>query len=220
MDDSVLEMSYPVLKAFFAGARPKKYAKSELILGSDQTEKILFISSGFVKGYTLSDEGDRHILVIKGAGDLLAVTNLFTDDTSAIFYEAMTEVAVRSLSKTKYEAAVTADPALAVATLKKLIQDMRDTTRRLLNLNIPNARQRIIYRILFLAKRFGAASVKDHEVLFVPLTYQDLADSLQLARETANRVVRDLMKEGLVVKSHGYVIITSKTKLEAEIAGI
>jgi len=209
-----------VLQAFFAACPTQSYLKGELISGGAvTTQNVLFIQNGFVKCYTITDEGERHILLLKAAGDMLAATNLFTKDDSTLFFEAMTDVTVSRVPRHKYEVRLRKDITLALATMKKLIQDMRDTTKRLENLNIADARHRLIARLLFLAERFGAHSVNSHLVIMVPMTHEDLAESIRLRRETVNRIFAQLEEENLVTKSRQTITLTDPTRLQAEVAG-
>lgn len=209
------------LRAYFAGAPARSYKKGEVIVQGDQpSEFVYFISSGYVKGYTISDDGSYSLLVIKGVNDLFPLVTLFDSSKSPVYYEAVTDMVVHRVSEPEFRVATEINSSLTLATLKKTLDIMRDYTQRMQNLTIADARTRIICRLLFLLDRFGASSKPGREVIFLPITYPDLADSLNLTRETVNRIVSRLATEGLLVKSHGRVTITDKQKLQAEIAGI
>ena len=165
------------LARFFKTGRTKLFQKGEVIIAGElQTTHIYYIDSGFVKGYTISDEGSYRLLIIKSQSDLIPLANLFDQYSNALFYEAMTDVVVRQVSRPEFETALAANHQLALATLKKSVMILRDYIERLENLSISDARQRIIARLLYLLERFGANSKDNREVIFVPINYPDLAD--------------------------------------------
>lgn len=210
-----------VLRTYFADARAKLFQKGELIIeGQSPPNKIYMVESGFVKGYSITHEGSYNLIIIKSGGDLMPLASLFDGEESQLYYEAITDVLVRPAPKDRLEKDMLNDHQLALAVAKKSLQLLRDYSSRLHNLEIADARRRIIYRLLFLSRRFGAASKKGHHVIFAPVNHQDLADAINLTRETANRVVRQLVDEGVVLKRRDHLTIVDLTKLSAEVEGL
>lgn len=209
-----------VLATYFADAREKLYSKGEVIIEGDSTSTdIYFIVAGYIKGYAISDEGEYHLSIIKGPTDLMPLASVFDSRENLLYYEAMTDVVLRGISETDFETALETQASLSLATLKKALGVLRDYIKRLQNLEISDARSRIIYRLIFLLERFGAESKDGRHVIFLPVTYPDLADSLNLTRDTVNRIVSQLAKEGVVSKSRSRLTITDLGKLKQEIAG-
>jgi CRP/FNR family transcriptional regulator len=87
-------------------------------------------------------------------------------------------------------------------------------TQRIQTLEYRTARGRIISELIHLAERFGK---KDNgEVLInAPLTHQDIADSINMIRETASRALELLFEEGLVGQHDHSFSIKDMDKLRA-----
>lgn len=209
------------LRSYFSAANKRKYSKGEIIIeGYEPQEEIFFIEKGCVKIYTISDDGVCNVYLIKSVGDLMPVVSLLTSQENQRYYEALTNVTVRHISKVQFEADLQTNPRLGYAVLQCALSVARDTAKTVHNLEISDSRKRIISRLLFLHGRFGAVEKRGRLLLSVPVGHQDLADSLNMTRDTANRIVSDLAKEGLVLKTRGRIYLLDREKLAEEVAGV
>ncbi len=74
------------------------------------------------------------------------------------------------------------------------------SNQRIINLELKSAHERIAYRLLFLAKYYGKE--RDGIVtIVVPTTYQDIADSISLTRETVNRVILEFIAKKYIKRT-------------------
>lgn len=219
MDQTSHAEAVATLRSYFLQGRERLYQKGEVVLEGDvKSEQVAFIESGFVKAYGIGCGGNCELITMHGADELIPLTNVLMQDENPLYYEAMTDVAVHTMTKSVFEADLQANPELSMATLQQSVLLLRDVTKRVQTLEIQDSRKRIVTRLLFLLSRFGASSKNAREVLFAPLNYQDLADALNLTRETVNRVVRQMVQEGLVAKTRGRLIILNKSRLMQEVA--
>lgn len=91
--------------------------------------------------------------------------------------------------------------------LKQTVDIITVYTQRIQTLEFRTARERIIAELLYLSERFGVRS--GTEVLIdAPITHQDIADSINMTRETASRALELLFKEGLMgQKDHLFTVL-------------
>jgi CRP/FNR family transcriptional regulator len=75
---------------------------------------------------------------------------------------------------------------------------------------------RIISAILFLAKRFGENLPDGTVRITIPLTHQDIANIIGIARETASIEIEKLAGKNLITDTKRSIIIRSVTRLEQE----
>jgi CRP/FNR family transcriptional regulator len=81
--------------------------------------------------------------------------------------------------------------------LKQAVRIITIYTQRIQTLEFRSARGRLIAELLYLAERFGKPQ-GTAILINAPLTHQDIADSINMTRETASRALEVLFKEGLV----------------------
>jgi CRP-like cAMP-binding protein len=82
-------------------------------------------------------------------------------------------------------------------------------------LEYKSAHERVAYRLVFLASRFGkrrGSSV----VIDAPLTHEFISESINLSRETVSRQIEKLENENLISRKDGQIIIMDIDKLSKE----
>lgn len=204
-----------VLRAYFVRKHRQSFDKHEILLHAGTVcHDIYFLSSGFVRAYLITDDGESRIISIKGPGELVPLSTLFNPDATTIYYEAITPVTTYKAGLDDFQAAMENDAELAYAVLQTSLTVVREYQQRLENLEIKDARRRIVYRLLFLRRKFGEIADRGlQHVIGVPINYQDLADAVNISRETANRVVSKLVAEGVVEKRRNKVVLRDWSRL-------
>jgi CRP-like cAMP-binding protein len=207
------------LKRYFQIHRLITYEAGELILHANTAcNDVLFIERGIVKAYDITDCGDCKLAALKGPLDIVPIEVLFTDEQNTLFYQALTKTAVRAAPKQAFQEAIMQNSELSNAALENTIAVTRRYTRRLRNLELKSARSRIIFRLIDLLKSFGHTLGNNANAIVAPLNHEDLAEATNTTRDTANREVSKLAKEGLLQKKRGLIIVPDLTKLEAQLS--
>jgi CRP-like cAMP-binding protein len=191
------------------------FSKEETIInGIDEPEGIYLIKKGFVKAYSVSWGGHANLLLIHEAGEFIPLPwALDGAHTTGLFYEAMTDVTVLRASKDKLRAAMGNNAWLAQEILKQTVNIITVYTQRIQTLEHRTARGRIIAELLYLADRFGKP--RGTQILIdAPITHQDIADSINMNRETASRALEVLFKEGLIDQKDHLFSILNVPKLQ------
>lgn len=201
--------------AHFGDGLPLNFVKGETIInGFVEPEGVYLIRQGFVKAFSVSKEGYGNLLLIHEAGEFIPLPwALDGAYTTGLFYEAMSDVTVLRASKDKLRVAMGNNTWLSQEVLKQVVNIITVYTQRIQALEYRSARERIIAELLYLADRFGKAN--DNEVTIdAPITHQDLADSINMSRETASRALETLFEEGFMVQKEHLLIISDLTKLQ------
>ena len=86
---------------------------------------------------------------------------------------------------------------LSQEVFKQAVNILAVYTNRIQTLEFRSARGRIISELLNYAERFGELHGKK-VIINAPITQQDIADSINMTRETANIALGLLFEEGLV----------------------
>lgn len=207
------------ITAHFSDGLLMHFAKEETIInGINEPEGVYLIKKGFVKAYSISQAGHVNLLLIHEAGEFIPLPwALDGAHTTGLFYEAMTDVTVLRASKEKLRAAMGHNSWLSQEMLKQAVNILTVYTQRIQTLEFRTARGRIIAELLYLAERFG----QPHGVrvlIDAPITHQDIADSINMSRETASRALGRLFDEGLVGQKDHLFVVLDLPKLHAALS--
>lgn len=202
-DDSIV--------AHFSDGFLMHFSKDEVIIqGYEEPEGVYLIKDGFVKAYSISHDGHRNLLLIHKVGEFMPLPwALDGANTTDLFYEAMTDVEVLRVGKDKLRAAMGNNTWLSREVLSQTVNMISICTQRIQTLEYRTARERIIAELIYVSERFGEKHGK--EILInapiTPITHQDIADSINMSRETASRALELLFEEGLMgQKEHLFTV--------------
>lgn len=205
--------------AHFSDGLLMNFSRDETIIsGDDEPEGVHLIKKGFVKAYSVSHAGHGNLLIIHEAGEFIPMPwALDGEHTTGLIYEAMTDVTILRASKDKLRSAIGHNTWLSQEILRQVVNIITVYTQRIQTLEFRSARGRTIAELLYLAERFGEKNGK--EVLInAPITHQDLADSINMTRETASRSLELLFREGLVGQKDHFFIILDLPKLQSALS--
>jgi CRP-like cAMP-binding protein len=90
--------------------------------------------------------------------------------------------------------------------VKALLATFKFSHLRIRNLQLPTARERLAFRLLYLANNFGERQGSAIDIQ-VPIVYQDLADAVNITRETTNRIMRRFITDGLIKRTDHHMTI-------------
>lgn len=185
-----------------------------IIDGIDEPKGIYLIKEGFVKAFSISKSGHINLLLIHEAGEFIPLPwALDGAHTTGLFYEAMSDVTVLRASKDKLRSAMGSNSWLSQEILKQAVDIIAVYTQRIQSLEFRSARGRVIAELLYLAERFGKH--QGAEILIdAPITHQDIADSINMNRETASRALELLFEEGLMGQTDHLFTVKDLPKLQ------
>lgn len=195
--------------AYFSDGALMHFSKDETIInGFDEPKGVYLIKKGFVKAYSVSKAGQGNLLLIHQAGEFIPLPwALDGAHTTGLYYQAMKEVVILRTPKNKLRIAIGNNAWLSQEIMKQAIDIIGVYTKRIQTLEFRSARSRIISELLNLAERFG--DKQGNEVLInASITHQDIADSINMNRETASRALELLFEEGLMgQKDHLFTVL-------------
>jgi CRP/FNR family transcriptional regulator len=199
--------SSPAITTAFEAGREVSYRKSEVIFSTEESEHVYLIKKGFVKAYKINQDGTRNLILISGPNEILPSYWGLPVYQPGLYHEAMEDTTVMVIPKEDLARLIDTNLEASRAAFKLSLISLEAYSDRIENLGLATARQRVIYRILFLAKKFGR-NLEDGKVLLeIPISYQDIADALNMTRETANREFSKLVKEKLIERKGRQFVI-------------
>lgn len=185
-----------------------------IVSGLEEPEGVYLIKQGFVKAYSVSRDGNINLLLIHKVGEFVPLPwALDGEHTTGLYYEAMSDVTVLRSSKDNLRMAMGTNAWLAQEILKQAVSIITIYTMRIQALEFRTARDRTIAELIYMERRFGR-HYSSGSIIDAPITHQDIADSINMTRETASRALEQLFSEGLVGQVDHQFTIPNLAKFE------
>ena len=187
-----------VLRSYFSKGTLETYRKGSRVLLSNADQKVVyFIRSGYVRIYSTTARKEEYTHIIYGQNELFPLTWLSKQDKTSATYQALTDVEVYAVPLSKVSNDLENKADLTLAMLRQAVEQYRIYSMRVDNLEYKYASERLAYRLIMLANRFGEYSGKTVTIV-PPMTHQLLASSLNLSRESVSREIEKLARRDLV----------------------
>jgi CRP-like cAMP-binding protein len=201
--------------SYFSEGAVLHFTKEETIMhGFNEPDGVYLIKEGFVKAYSVSEAGLGNLLLIHSAGEIIPLPwALDGINVTGLSYEAMSDVTIIRSSKDKLREAMGRNQWLSEEILTQTVSLIALYTQRIQTLEFRSAQGRIIAELVHLEERFGQHHGAEI-VINAPITHKDIADSINMSRETASRALELLFKEGLVGQNDHLFTIPNSKKLK------
>jgi len=204
-------MDKDVLDYFRINGRKVMYGKGQVIIQShDQPSGVFLIDKGFVKTYSITKYGETNLHLIRKRGEVFPIIWALSDIHREVFYESMSQTTLYKTSKRKLRDFAFSDQGVHSLLVGQAVELYRVHADRVNNLQLRTSKERVAYRLLALAKRFGKKQSQG-VLIEAPLRHQDIADSINTARETTSRELEKLEKNKIITyKNHDIVLLKPK----------
>jgi CRP/FNR family cyclic AMP-dependent transcriptional regulator len=206
------------IDVYFNDGQILNYSKGDTIIsGFDEPKGVYIIKKGFVKAYTLTKSGQENLLLVHDIGEFIPlIWALDGSHTEGLYYVAMSDVTAIKTTKEKLRSSMIDNKWLSQEILKQSVHIITTYSQRIQALEYRTARERIIAEILNLAEMFGKK--RGNKILIdAPITHLDIANSINMTRETASRALGLLFEEKLLEQDEHLFTILDIEKLQEEL---
>ena len=199
------------LQDFFKSYPPRTYKKGEIIIFAGENPKgIIFLKSGQVAQYHISDSGQKVILNIFKPGAFFPMSWAVNHTENNYFYEAASQVECRIAPPQDVLNLLNENHDITFDLLSRVYRGTDGLLQRMSELMVGSARSRLLLEILISAYRFGNVRGNSAEV---SIKTTDLAQRTGITRETASRELNQLARDGVISKAKGKIIIDNLENL-------
>lgn len=208
----------PVISEFFKHGQPTYFRKGDLIIGMDPEPKgVYWVDSGFVKVYSITDTGEEFLHIIYGHGEIFPFIWAYRKTNPDLYYEALNQTLVWLMPREQFAHFAKSDPKGGYELARQMAQQFQVLNDRLDNLEYKKSSERIAYRLLFLAGRFGKKQSRS-VLIDAPITHDLIARSINLTRESVSRELEKLEREK-IIERHGHrIIICNMSRLNQRLS--
>ena len=205
------------IEAIARDLAPRQFRQGETIFQQGDAGQLLYlIQSGRVRIFVMGDEGQETSVILYGPGDVFGELAVIDGLPRSAGAAAMEDTLVQTLSRDRLREHMRRAPQLALNFLKALSVRLRYSTQQVETLTFLDVPGRLVRKLLQLAQEYGLAEA-DGVRIDTPLTQSDLASLTGATRESVNKALGALRRQGLVTTRQGYVVITDPDALREAI---
>lgn len=206
------------IREFFRTGHEQLVSKGQILLGwGEVPADMYYVEHGFIKAYSIGNDGEEFIHEIYKSHELFPLTWAYLRIARNIFYEALGEVVVYRMPVQKFNSFAISNITASHALARQTAHQLHVYSDRIDNLEYKKPAQRIAYRLLSMAERFGKRD-RHGIVIDGPFTHQIIADSINLARETVSRELQQLEQKQIIAYQNRQIVVINAAKLRKSIA--
>lgn len=202
------DLTHEELERIWDIAIQRSYHKRTAIFteGSDK-EAVFFIQDGLVKTFKTDENGHEHIVSFLRTGDMFPHTGFFNQNPYPATAEAILDTHLLAIPVHSFEQLITNNPVITIKVMRVMSEKIKELQEKLQEITGHDVQDRGVSFLLKLAENYG--TVKDGSVhVEVPMTNQEFANTIGTTRETVNRLINQLRKEGMLEPHrNGYIIV-------------
>ncbi|MHA6261179.1 Crp/Fnr family transcriptional regulator [Sporosarcina sp. CAU 1771] len=208
------DLSDEEIEPFYDIARKQSFAdKSMIFMHEAPVTQVFIIATGKVKVFRNDIIGKEQIICVKQSGDLFPHVGFFRPGNYPAHAQAIEDTVLFSISIKDFEKVLVVNPHLSIKLLRVLGDRIVELQQRLEEMSLRSTNERILLLLQRLCETHSSVQPDGWIQINTKFTNADLANMIGTTRESVNRMISQLKKEGsLKVKDGQYVICPDKVK--------
>lgn len=212
--DNLKVLSANEMTFLMEGARRKTFSKGEIIFQpDDEGDTVFLITEGRVKLYNLSHSGKESILFIFFPGELIGISEIFSENIRVSFTEAIESVEGFFIHRSKFIELMDVNSVFTRSIAETLGKRLMALGKRFESVSSQNLTGRIVQILLNLGDMYG---IERNKEIFLEkkIIHQDIANMVGAARQSVTEVLNALIRRGVIKYDlNKRIIITNKTQM-------
>jgi CRP/FNR family cyclic AMP-dependent transcriptional regulator len=188
---------------------------SAVVAQDEPGDAMFLIMAGRIKVVIFGESGREVTLSLLRAGDSFGEMSLFDQAPRSAHCLALEASVLLVLSREDLMKHVAAHPRTAVNLLGEMARRLRRADETIAQLALCDVNERLIHRLVGLAREEGASG-PDGLVVRKRPTQQELANMIGSCRETISRAFNQLARDGLIIPRGRALVITPALIEKAE----
>ena len=183
---------------------------------NDKARELFVVRKGWLHSYALLSNGSRQIMRLHFPGDLLGLSSLaFGQATDSIM--AVTDVELCPLDRDSLASVFEQHPRLAALIFTICVAERVSLADRLASIARTSARARVATLLCELIARMRISGGRDLQDFHIPLTQEEIGDATGLTAVHVNRMMRNLVDDGLIGRNGNVITLLDEARLVAEV---
>lgn len=186
--------------AFIRSQPVRSFSKDHILLYPNETpEAVYLVRSGYIKIHDVSADGSEQLVWLAKEGDAVPLEYIFTPgEIPQFFYTAHTDLEVHAVERAALLQTIKQRPEATLQMMRRMTDKYSTMLHHLNAAQKQKAYQKVVYALYFVASRFGTCKRRETREVEVPLTHQDIANLVGIARETATHELKRLKDDGCI----------------------
>lgn len=185
----------------------RRFRRNEVIFHQgDPGDSLHVLASGAVKIVLPSSEGDEAIIATLTPGDFFGELALLDGAPHSATATAVEPVETLSLARVPFQQLLDQDRGLRMALLSGLAAELRRLTGHVEELHFLDLAGRLAMRLVRLARERDPQATGEVRLDW-PFTQSDLAAMIGGTRQSVNKLLSQLVEDGLLVIEHDTLVI-------------
>jgi CRP-like cAMP-binding protein len=191
----------------------RRFRRNEVIFHQgDPGDSLHVLASGAVKIVLPSSEGDEAIIATLTPGDFFGELALLDGAPHSATATAVEPVETLSLARAPFQQLLDQDRGLRMALLSGLAAELRRLTGHVEELHFLDLAGRLAMRLVRLARERDPQATGEVRLDW-PFTQSDLAAMIGGTRQSVNKLLSQLVEDGLLVIEHDTLVINDLAAL-------
>jgi CRP/FNR family transcriptional regulator len=208
LGESFLDTLEPSLTDLICqGAVVHQHRSGDIIVSESEGRWTGIVLSGMARVFLRTEAGRQVTIRHARRGATIGIAALLREGSVAA--QAVTACSVMQIDPDLVQRLARRHPPLALAIAREVSAVLLETQREIVIREQGSVRQRIARQLLTFAGEFGS-----QRPLVVPMSHEDIADSVGSAREVVTRHLARFREEGLVVLDRGQITLVDPDGLD------
>ncbi|WP_409274394.1 Crp/Fnr family transcriptional regulator [Neobacillus sp. SCS-31] len=201
----------------FADRKFRAERGSYLFQEGMEAEELYIVLSGKIQISKITSDGRELSLRICGENDICGELTLFTSNPKYLLSaKVLEEGEIAAIRKDVIETEIFQNSTLAFEFMKWMSDHFRKTQTKFRDLVLNGKRGALFSTLIRMTNSYGIHK-PDGILIDLPLTNQDLANFCGTSRESTNRILSELKRDGLISIKKGKITIHDLEYLKLEI---
>lgn len=202
------------LNNFFSKFKKLSFKKGETILRpEDNPTGIFYLKKGYTRLYSLSNDAQELTLIIFKTEDVFPLMWSINNTPNTYYVEAITNTELYQAPRGAFLKFIKHDNEILFELTSRILKRFGGVLNRMKYAIFGHAQNKVASIILICAERFGIKT-NTGTIIQVPLTHQDIANLIGVARETVSIEMEKLQQQGFIDHLGKYLVIKSVQKLK------
>lgn len=177
-----------------------------LVREGEKPARCAFILSGFTYRQKLTSNGARQIVSLQIPGEFVDLQNLWLNESDHNV-QALTRTQIADIDIAALRAIVGARPAIATAMWRTSLIDSSIFREWIVNIGRRDAHTRVGHLLCEFSLRLESAGIATTGAYDLPMTQEQLGDTVGLTPVHVNRVLKALAQRGLIERDRRQIRI-------------
>jgi CRP/FNR family cyclic AMP-dependent transcriptional regulator len=200
--------------ALLDAGTPLRFEDDQIMLAQGDDGDFLYVlTSGLVRVIVVAVSGVQTTLAIRSRGDLVGEFALLDNEPRAATARAAGPVTALKIGSTAFLALAGRSPAVQAAVIRYLLAKIRSSTERHAAERVWDAKEQLAQVLYELGQQH--AQPDSDGMVRIPITQSELGELAGVAVSTAERVLKDLRKQGAVSTRYREITIRDMAYLDS-----